>query len=142
MRLVVLGGCAAVLLIGMTMREGCVASAKAHEQCIQFDDLSWAFDVSTTVFIGTVVSNTPTGIKGFHVNSDIGTFRVERIWKGAVESETTIRADAPFTIGARYIVFASGKPLGNSVECNWAEVEAKADKKREWLATKPSEPPK
>lgn len=107
-------------------------------QCVIFDDPAVAYEQSEAVFVGIAVAQEPTGIKGDHVISHRGTFRVERVWKGEPQRELTVGADAPFKVGGRYFVFASGKPLSTTLMCKWSELESEAAKKREWLAGKPS----
>jgi hypothetical protein len=110
-------------------------------QCVVFDDPALLFEQSEVVFVGIAVALEPTGIKGNHVVSHRGTFRVERIWKGEPQRVLTIGADAPFTIGSRYVVFAGGKPLSTTLLCKWSELESEAEEKREWLRKKQSRRP-
>lgn len=116
--------------------------AEVRSQCVQLAEPSEYFDRSEVVFVGIVLANEATGTTTTHIEpTHIATLRVERVWKGPVQREFTVGADAPFTVGRRYIVFASGKALYTAMRCGWAELEGEAHKKREWLATKPSRRP-
>lgn len=60
----------------------------AFAQCVSFDNPEELFVRSESVFVGTVVAGKPTGAQGSHVIVDIGTFRVERAWKGKFPQPT------------------------------------------------------
>ena len=110
-----------------------VTSSSANAQCAMAGDVAREFRVSSAVFIGTVLANRPTGEIGYHVMSDIGTLRVERMWKGPQSKTVEVKADAPFVIGKRYLVFAGSSPLSTSIECNWTQLEAASETKLTWL---------
>lgn len=127
-------------LLPLTVIACLVFTSRADAQCVMAGDTAWEFRVSNAVFIGTVLTNRPTGEIGHHVLSDIGTLRVEQMWKGSdsagryKQSRTLeVKADAPFEVGKRYLVFANGDPLSTSIECNWTLLEDASEKKLKWL---------
>ena len=118
------------------------AIALSSKQCVQFDDPALLFEHSDVVFVGEVVAANTTGVEGEHVISHRATLRVDRIWKGQRQRQFAISADRPFRVAGRYIVFAGGNPLFTTLMCKASELEEEAERKREWLATKPSRRPR
>lgn len=117
-------------LLALSVAWDGTASAR---QCVAFGDVADAFAQSDLVFVGTVTANRKTGEFGHHVQSDVGTLRVVRTWKGRPSKEVDISADAPFEVGKRDLVFASGKVLSTSIECDWTQLEEHSHDKLEWL---------
>ena len=60
-----------------------------------------AVEAARAVFIGEVISKTPTGV----------TFRVERVYKGEMGAELVMKGGNSFLTGERYLVFAHGEFL-------------------------------
>ena len=115
----------------LALAVACDGAAASH-QCVVFGDVAEAFAQSDVVFVGTVTANRKTGEFGHHVQSDVGTLRVVRRWKGRPSKEVDVSADAPFEVGKRYVVFASGKDLSTSIECE-SQLEEHSRDKLEWL---------
>jgi hypothetical protein len=97
--------------------------------CVETGGLADELRSSRAVFLGRIValSIDPIFVGGTEVERMRATFRVEHSWKG-VKGRTvdvltcgtqtvfcTCRAD--FRLGERYVVFASGQPLGTG-SCN------------------------
>ena len=121
-------------VLAVTVMTCCLfTSSSLNAQCVMAIDVASGFHASSAVFIGTVLANRPTGEFGHHAQSDIGTLRVERVWKGRQSKTVEVSADAPFVVGKRYLVFADGEPLSTSIECEWTQVEAASEKKLKWL---------
>ena len=122
-------GIAALLALSVAWHD--TASAR---QCVIFgEDVAMGFAHSDVVFAGTVTANRKTGEFGHHVQSDVGTLRVVRSWKGRISRYVDVSADAPFEVGKRYLVFASGKVLSTSIECDWTRLEEQSHGKLDWL---------
>ena len=124
----------AAILVALTL------PSAASAQCVIFEDPAEAFKIADMVFVGRVVSNEPTGNSGSHVTTHIATFRLERSWKGPPDRQIRVGSDAPLEVGKRYVVFAAGKPLFSSIQCDWAIAVERAKRKLDWLSTKRSRP--
>lgn len=132
--------CALSALLGLVPVADGGAEARS---CGQRPPIEQEFEVSTVVFIGTVMTT--------EVQEDqtVATFSVERIWKGVVGP--TIRVATPggravifstsltFEPGERYVVFATGA-FPRSINCNRTGTESHHlwSETIEWLDRQPS----
>ena len=107
--------------------------SRPSNQCVIFDKPEELWARADLVFLGTVVSTKPTGIKGHHVTVEIATFRVHRSWKGTLAKTVVVGGDAPFEKDKEYLVFAAGKPAETSLPCRWTEGADRAKEKLDWL---------
>lgn len=107
--------------------------AEAHPQCVIVDKPEELFARSDMVFRGTVVTTESTGAQGSHQVVEIGTFRVDQLWKGDPTREVRVGADRAFEKDKEYVVFAGGKPLSTSILCRWTEPIERAKPKLDWL---------
>jgi hypothetical protein len=118
-------------------------SATVHGQCVEFTNPEESFARAAAVFVGIVVAQEPTGLRGNHVIEAIATFRLERSWKGIRDREVRVGSDRALEIGKKYVVFAGGNPRNRSLTtnfaCRWVEVIDTAKVKLDWLSTRPSE---
>jgi hypothetical protein len=100
------------------------------------------------VFIGTVQKSEPTSVTGYHVVMYRTSFEVQRVWKGLITKLETLGTVETFEPGSRYLVFAGSEidfssgeaSLRTSLECGWAELENRADRKLQWLRDRIGEP--
>jgi hypothetical protein len=102
-------------------------------QCVIFENPADLYRVADAVFVGTVSATQLTGARGSHVDVEIGTIRVERSWKAPQPAEVRVGNDQPWVVGKQYIVFAGGKVLSTSTQCDWAEPTENAKTKLDWL---------
>jgi general stress protein 26 len=119
-------------VLGVTLQL-LILPAIACAQCIIFDKPEDLFGRADAVFLGKVISTAPTGNQGDHVVVEIATLRVDKFWKGDLAREVRVSADAPFSIGTTYLVFAGGKPLSTTIPCRATEPQDRAGTKLEWL---------
>jgi hypothetical protein len=104
----------AMAIAGLAVHPGNVAAI-----CVWLDPIPTAFDVASTpvVFVGTVASTTDTDRTGY--------LTVDEIWRGpdlprvttlyGGDPQVIFEDDGHWTLGIRYLVFASAEPGGKLV---------------------------
>jgi hypothetical protein len=121
-----------------------IPSASAYGQCVSFGTPEESFARADAVFVGTVVAQEPTGVRGFHVIEEIATFQLERSWKGIRDREVRVGSDRALEVGKKYVVFAFSNPkdrsLTTDLTCHSVELIDTAKVKLDWLSTKLSQP--
>jgi hypothetical protein len=106
------------------------------------------FKRSDTVFVGRAVAQSivPTPPSSM-VRATETTFEIERIWKGEPtktvrvltcggtvgDESVTCSESLTFALGARYVVFADGRPLTTD-SCHHTALVERADATLQWLA--------
>ncbi len=118
--------------------------------CPESGDVSAAYRQAAAVFVGRVVTLevAPNPAREPGEDDMVATLRVERLWKGPRTSTLRVRTCGTqaaactcgfdFQLGARYVVFASGKRL-ETTSCDRTRVALAADDIIREIETLPKE---